>query len=517
MKEFLEKHQAKVLGSLSCFDRIIMRGYLPIQNARSMCGFLKFNGVELVSIKEFLLNNADRLKRHARELAEKWKRPYLYLERGGNLEQKARAIAEEDGIEQGLVCVFGLVQPCWTFSFPSRKATTYIRRARRQCIFLYFYFMDRDFGLIHVSIQTWFPMTIQVYLNGHEWLARKLDSCGIGYTRVDNAFVRIDDLARAQALSDRLASFGWVAFLERYARKINPLMRGLLKEVSYYWATAQSEYATDVIFADRRWLQELYPRLLSHSIRCFGAKEVMSFLGRKLNGHFLGEVVGNLSHLAHLRIPGARVKHRMKQNWIKMYDKAGLVLRIETVINNPGEFRVRRKVRRNGIPKTEWVPMRKGVAFMFRYRDVSSSANARYLGALAAVDDPTTQVLEIDRVTRRRSVGHHRTARALNPLSRDDVALFQAVMSGEHALRGLTNANMRARLRGSVHLRGLEKDPRRASSKVTRIFQRLHAHGLIAKIPRSRRWRTTRLGYRIMSTAITMRTESFPALLAKAA
>jgi hypothetical protein len=509
MKEFIEKHQDKVHGVLSCFDRIIMRGYLPIQNARSMAGFLRFNGVDLVSLKEFLLSHAERLKEHAREMAEKHKRPYLYLERGGNLEQRARAMAEADGIEQGLVCIFGLIQPCWTFAFPFRNAVGYIRRARRKCLYLYYYFMDREFGLIHVSIETWFPMTIQVYLNGHEWLARKMDECGIGYTRADNTFVRIEDLDRAQALSDRLASFSWVGFLNRCARRVNPLMRDLVKDLSYYWVTCQSEYATDVIFKNRQWLQELYPRLMSHSMLCFGAREVMTFLGRKLNGHFLGEVVGTLSPLSHLRIPGARVKYRMKQNWIKMYDKAAVVLRIETVINNPGEFRVRRKVRRKGQPKTEWVPMRKSVAYMFRHRDVSCSANGRYLDALAAVDDPTAQVREMDRVTRRRSVGPNRTARALNPLSRGDVELFQAVMSGEHSMRGFNNAN--------VHLKGLEQDPRRASAKVTRIFQRLHAHGLIAKIPHSRRWRTTKLGYRIMSAAIRMRMESFPALLAKAA
>jgi hypothetical protein len=201
----------------------------------------------------------------------------------------------------------------------------------------------------------------------------------------------------------------------------------------------------------------------------------------------------------------------------QMYDKAGVVLRVETVINNPEEFRVRRIVRRKGYPKTEWVPMRKGVAFMFRYRDVSRSANARYLGALAVVQDPTTQVGEMDRVTRRRRLGSNRTAKALNPLSRDDAELFQAVMSGEHALRGFANADVRARLKGSAHLGGVEADPRRASSRVTRIFQRLHAHGLIAKIPRSRRWRVTSLGHRIMSAALRLRMESFPALLARAA
>jgi hypothetical protein len=78
------------------------------------------------------------------------------------------------------------------------------------------------------------------------------------------------------------------------------------------------------------------------------------------------------------------------KTFLKMYDKSGLVLRVETVTNNPEEFRVRKKVTRKGRRRTEWVAMRKDVAWLFRYLEVSLMANSRYLDALAVVDDPTT-------------------------------------------------------------------------------------------------------------------------------
>lgn len=56
------------------------------------------------------------------------------------------------------------------------------------------------------------------------------------------------------------------------------------------------------------------------------------------------------------RLPGRRVKHRMKRNWMKMYNKEGVVLRVETVINDPEEFRIRRRVRRQGRSVMAWVP-----------------------------------------------------------------------------------------------------------------------------------------------------------------
>jgi len=116
--------------------------------------------------------------------------------------------------------------------------------------------------------------------------------------------------------------------------------------------------------------------LLSHSTLCFGAKDVMSFLGRKLTGNFGGEIISDMKDGGpRARIPGARIKHCVKENWLKMYDKAGSVLRVEMVINNPEEFKVRKKVTRNNRRVMEWVSMRKGVAYLFRYQEISRQAN----------------------------------------------------------------------------------------------------------------------------------------------
>ncbi len=71
----------------------------------------------------------------------------------------------------------------------------------------------RDLDLIHVRVQTWFPLQIQVYLNGHEWLARRLTQRGIEYTKIDNVFIRIGELPRAQRLADRFAHLNWPRIL----------------------------------------------------------------------------------------------------------------------------------------------------------------------------------------------------------------------------------------------------------------------------------------------------------------
>jgi hypothetical protein len=198
-----------------------------------------------------------------------------------------------------------------------------------------------------------------------------------------------------------------------------------------------------------------------------------------------------------------------------MYDKAGSVLRVEMGIDNPEEFRVRKKVTRKNTRTRQWVSMRKGVAYLFRYRDVSQQANQRYLEALAVVDDPTPALQQLDGVTTRKKTVSGRGVRAFNPLSRDDIQLFKAMMAGEHHIRGLSNADLCTCLRSSPHLRNIVNNPKRQTAKVSRILSCFHAHKLTAKIPRTRRWRVTDRGKQIMAASLCLRDIAFPELFHK--
>ena len=77
-------------------------------------------------------------------------------------------------------------------------------RVRR--LFLYYYSLDREMGLIHVKLPTWFPFRLQVYVNGHAWLAKKVDRHGVKFVWRENAFLRVEDLSLARSTS-RIGSF----------------------------------------------------------------------------------------------------------------------------------------------------------------------------------------------------------------------------------------------------------------------------------------------------------------------
>src|SRR5437899_7517565 len=145
--------------------------------------------------------------------------------------------------------------------------------------------------------------------------------------------------------------------------------------------------------------------------------------------------------------------------------------RVETVINQPDEFKIRRRVRGQGRHVTAWVPMRKGVAFLPRYRQICAQTNARYLDALAHVDDPTPAIRALDALTARASSPNGRTVRPFNPLSRHDRVLCEPLLSGAHALHGFGNRDLRHKL-GLTSI-PLASDPLKQSAQVTRLLRRL--------------------------------------------
>jgi hypothetical protein len=333
----------------------------------------------------------------------------------------------------------------------------------------------------------------------------------LGFNLQDNAFTALEDAEAAQKLADSFATLNWTKILDRLVRQVNPLMKERwFRGLSYYWVVDQAEYATDLIFTSREALAGLYSRLLDHATVNFSAKEILSFLGRRLHPRFEGEVLTNCQKG---RWPGARIKHRMKNNWLKMYDKFGWVLRIETVINDPREFRVRRPRTREGRQQMVWCPMNKGVINLYRYRAVSLAANRRYLDALAVVDDPTPAYQQVAELTEPVVVSG-RSHAGFNPASAEEVRLFQAVLDGDHVLRGFRNGDIRTVLYKTTKD---DHERRRQSHAVGRMLKRLHVRGLIVKVPHTHRWHVSDKGHRVLGAVVRLYHDGIPAALAHAA
>src|SRR6202034_2798642 len=159
----------------------------------------------------------------------------------------------------------------------------------------------------------------------------------------------------------------------------------------------------------------------------------------------------------------------MRSNWLKMYDKFGLILRVETVINDAKAFAVyRKRYHHDGTSSQGYFPMNKEVGCLVQYQEHALACDRRYLDALAVVDDPAPAYRELRQLTEPKVVAG-RSLAGFNPARRDDVRLFAAVLDGDHIARGFRNKDIRAALFGSTG-----PASRQQSAAVGRLVKRLH-------------------------------------------
>jgi hypothetical protein len=512
LSRFVVKFTSLIVAVLSCFDRVIFKGYLPITNGPALEGFVDHVlKIRRKDFMDFAQEQSEILVAHGKRLAQEAGAEFQFLQGPHRKDKLIDDLLRKRPIREGLIGVLCCMECCPSFRLASGKDRPRLVNARRQQRVLYFYFLDPELGLIHIRLTTWFPFTAQVYVNGHTWLAQQMLKRQLGFTLQDNAFTALDDPKAAQRLADSFAGLNWTKILSRLVRQVNPLMNERwFRGFRYYWVVDQAEFATDLIFTSREALAGLYPRLLNHAAVNFSAKEILCFLGRRFHPRFDGEV---LTDCQKGRWPGARIKHRMKNNWLKMYDKFGWVLRIETVINNPREFRVRRLRTREGRREMVWCPMNKGVLNLYHYRAVSLAANERYLEALSVVEDPAPAYRQVEELTEPVVVSG-RSHAGFNPASKTDVKLFSAVLDGNNLLQGFRNADIRDALYGSTEDKG---ERRRQSTAVGRMLKRLHARKLIAKVPRTRRWLVSYKGHQVLGAVVQLYHYGIPAAAGRAA
>ena len=166
-----ERHATQIGGVLSCYDRVIVQGTLPVFcYAEGMTAYLTKRRIRIFDFVQFTKPLTDAIKANAEELA----------------------------------AANGLKSPASPTSYGSTK-----KKSSPAC--------GRTMASVSTTISTsWMrnwgcamcgyppgPFRLQFYCHGHNWLARQLDRQKIRYTLLDNAFTAISDWEAAQELADR--------------------------------------------------------------------------------------------------------------------------------------------------------------------------------------------------------------------------------------------------------------------------------------------------------------------------
>ena len=508
MCKMIDQYADKIKGYFAFFDRIIINGYFrSLLSEQTRIGYLYSMGIPLRDFTEYFKNITDRLIKQIEDSAVELGRPVLYLP---STRDRKETIAKDfllsNPVDEGLICVLKTLESCRTAKIVGGEGKHFLKSSSTKCLHYYLYYLDKEFGFMFVKIQTWFPFNIQVYINGRELMKHVFDENGITYECYDNSFTDISDVAKAQELADKFDSKKLCRRLDSFAKSLNPFLDTVQKSLGqgYFWCMGQCEFATDIMFKERSFLEEIYPSLVGHAFYDFSCTDVFTFMGRRPDPRFQGEAVSDYKN----RPIGCRVKFKLKSNSVKMYDKCS-VLRIETTINDPHEFKVFGIVRHHdGTESKQWKPMGKSISNLYRYAEVSKACNQRFMDALVDIVPVRSVQQEIASICSGKTVkGKH--VPGFNVWAPDVLRIMETVSDGRYLINGFRNKDIGNTIFPSI------QDAKKRSSKTSRTLKRLRQHGLIKKVPHSRRYHVTSKGRRIMGVLIELYHKDYPELIAK--
>lgn len=437
MIRFLERHSDKIIGTLGCFDRVIIQGTLPdICHPHALTRFFYSHGIRIFDFKPWAAPMRDEINENIKALAAENGLEIEFVRRSkDSKEARIQEILAPRGDHPGIVHIFSAMESCTAFKPWHDKQThaTFFKYDSGRCLHDYVYFIDAEFGLCYLRLPTWAPFRLQFYFNGH-----------------------------------------------------NPVIARFRSGV--HWSIMQAEYATDIIFPDNQSLPPIYEELvrtLSHAVK---PDRIAMFLGKRLDPRYDGELGGQFS----TRLEGHTLRHFMGKNGIKMYDKFGRILRIETFSNDLSFFKHHRRVEhRDGTYSYQTANLRKTIYSLPDLAELMRGCNRRYLEFLSAVDDPTNGIKRVNQISRPvKEAG--RSYRGFNLFSPDDEAVFHAIAQGSVQGFGIRNRQLRARLG-------------KTSGQVSRILKRLRKHGLIKKVRETYKYYLTSLGRQVVTTSLKLK------------
>jgi hypothetical protein len=458
---------------ISCLDRIYLNGYVP--GLQALGGLISFfhnhRGKPIVSPALFEPIR-EKFRRDVRAWAQADHIPVLAFRSGlrkADVMAPYLQAAPESGRSQ--VVAVGCAQEfqrVWTGrkrdSDPSMGPPrfSFTREERRVSVF-YIYVFDEQMGPGFIKICTYFPCPIKAWVNGHEWARQQARKIGLGFTGLSNGFGSCADPALLQDVCDALRPAHVQAWFERWMSVIPLPLTDADRAAGFWWELSmrQVEFSRTLVFD-----QDVHARAFFEALLC----ENMD-LGRPENVELLFRR-GVRSGRPTLPPPLGGFKTAIDQNCglvtlnvfyrnsrLKQYLKDGVALRIETVVNDPGDLRCNRRL--PNLPELQ---------------DKARAINDRLLHTEAVGQDTTLVSPVIERITRPTLTEDGRKAPALRFGDLRVQALAGATAAMLFTVSGITNRSLRALMTGLLNR---PYSMNQASYDLTRLAR----NGLITRVP----------------------------------
>ncbi len=502
--DLASRYADQLAGSLRCFDRVILHGLLvDVAHPGALLVSMQAAGYKPRDLPRFAQPITAKVRDHIIELARAHQLEIEVVTRKTfRQEDRVAEILKTRGTAPGLVHIFAVKESGTVFDIRHARADGYAQVITRRgaCMHYYLYWIHAQLGLIHVRVPTWLPLRLQVYFNGHNWLAHQLKAAGIAYEMSDNAFSACADWQRAQQLADSLDP----RQLHEQLRELTQLCCPASSQFpnGYHWSLSQVEYAQDLVFKEQSRVDQLFEELARQALLSIKADDVARFLGKRLPLRHDTQVNSHLGR----RHAGLRLKHSFGPASVKLYNKPGGILRLEMTTYDVSFFKhYRQVVHRDGSKEQCLATMKKSIYSVRDLAELMQAAVKRYSQWLASLREHTAGQQDTTRLGKSARDAQGRSYRGFNPFLDEDERMLQVLLRGEHALGGVTARRLRVVLEGW------------SRGRIGRLLRRFRLHGLLRKVGHSHTYHLTAWARRVVSAVLDIKNNFIVPRLAQAA
>jgi len=337
----------------------------------------------------------------------------------------------------------------------------------------YIYAVDREFGPFFLKFCSYFPYTAKLCINGHEYVKRQLGKRGIAYEPLDNGILSCADVKRLQSICDGLDAETIDVFFRKWLRRLPHPFTPADRAAGYRYdlSILQAEFSLTQVLDRPVTGRIFFEEVIRENLDIGRPSQVQLIFDRRINrrtpGRFRTRVITDGV------VPSLHVDYLSAR--IKQYHKEGRALRTETTINNAPDFGVR-----------------KGLKNLPALRQIGFQANRRLLDVQRISHDCALGEDAFRRVDQPIEVEGQRIA-ALRFSDPRVQALLSVLVLFILQPRGFSNRHLREHVAAMLGLEPSRMTPGRMSYDL----RRLRLHGLIARIPKTHRYRLTPFGLRI--------------------
>jgi hypothetical protein len=347
MEEF-----ARLFGSLlalvyHCFDRIVIRGHLPLltRPEHIVHFFREVHGVGAIT-KEVLRQRTTEYNQWVEAFARNHHIPIEWAEKGVRKEDYVRPHLRQMERRQcyGVYFIlksmevganFRVAMPKYASADPNYRI---VSRQRSRYTHYYFYIRDQVLGPIALCIGSFLPFSITYYLNGHHFIEQQLRNAGIQFRKDDNAFLWVADTAALQAAADALSAKLIRTRLDYWTLMVGPKFAKKDRQainLGRYYSLQQVEYCRNLIFRRNFPIHKLFERSCDLGLLRLSADRVAQVFGWRLHRRIGGKLASVLERTEH----GHHVLRAYAKNAVmRMYEKFSTFLRLEALSNNLKDF-----------------------------------------------------------------------------------------------------------------------------------------------------------------------------------